>query len=274
MPNSNSVSYNSDSPGTDDLVLGGQARVNGLVLGGLEGVRWRLASPSIEQRVAALTEALSYDRAGLKLIIQALRDEFGQVEEAAAQILRQQPGLDARYALEEEYIPLRSVFGMDYLLLRNYLGAGKWREANEETWRLVQRICSNGSSSWLQLEHLRNFPCQDLQTIDRLWIRHSEGRFGFSVQARLWRQVWERIGRIQNDRDRFRARRTAWERFGDRVGWRVNQTWLLQDQFQFSLDAPEGHLPTIQATRLSQVAIRQFLWTDLFARVDQCRGLR
>ena len=44
-------------------------------------------------------------------------------------------------------------------------------------------------------------PALDLQSLDRLWVTYSQGRYGFSVQLRLlrscnqrWDQLWPRIG--------------------------------------------------------------------------------
>lgn len=39
---------------------------------------------------------------------------------------------------------------------------------------------------WLDVEHIQNFPCQDLRNIDHLWVKYSEGRFGFSVQKKIY----------------------------------------------------------------------------------------
>jgi hypothetical protein len=43
--------------------------VSDAVLGGIEGVKRRLASAVVEQRIAALTKALKYGQAGLDLVI-------------------------------------------------------------------------------------------------------------------------------------------------------------------------------------------------------------
>ncbi|MFB2983070.1 hypothetical protein [Microseira sp. BLCC-F43] len=58
---------NPNEPRPFDAVLGGQSRppVNAAVLGGLAGVKQRLASTSDEVRIAALYEALKYGQAGL-----------------------------------------------------------------------------------------------------------------------------------------------------------------------------------------------------------------
>ncbi|NJR25107.1 MAG: formylglycine-generating enzyme family protein [Richelia sp. CSU_2_1] len=62
--------------------------LNAAVLGGIEGVKSRLASPAIAARITALSEALKYGEAGLDLIVQALQDESMQVEFAAYSLLK------------------------------------------------------------------------------------------------------------------------------------------------------------------------------------------
>ncbi|MEW6497186.1 MAG: pentapeptide repeat-containing protein [Cyanobacteriota bacterium] len=84
-----------NQPKQDDAVLGGNAPAySGLVLGGIEGVKWRLGrsessgSPaSIEQKIAALNDALKYGQAGLDLVIQALEDESWHIHQAAYSLL-------------------------------------------------------------------------------------------------------------------------------------------------------------------------------------------
>ncbi|BAY24134.1 GUN4 domain protein [Calothrix sp. NIES-2100] len=64
-----------------------------VVLGGLEGVKRRLANPVVEQKIAALEEALKYGEAGLELLIWALEDKLWKVRQAAYALLatRQEP---------------------------------------------------------------------------------------------------------------------------------------------------------------------------------------
>ncbi|MCC3417205.1 MAG: SUMF1/EgtB/PvdO family nonheme iron enzyme [Microcoleus sp. PH2017_29_MFU_D_A] len=84
------MSENKNEPREYDAVRGGQNSipVNAAVLGGIPGVKSRLASPIIEVRIAALSEALKYGEAGLDVIIQALHDESMQVKIAAYSLLK------------------------------------------------------------------------------------------------------------------------------------------------------------------------------------------
>lgn len=84
-----------NQPQPDDAVLGGNAPAySGLVLGGIEGVKWRLGRSdssgnptSIKQRIAALNDALKYGQAGLDLMLQALEDESWPIHQAAYSLL-------------------------------------------------------------------------------------------------------------------------------------------------------------------------------------------
>ena len=85
------MSENQNEPREYDAVRGGQNSipVNASVLGGIPGVKSRLASPIVEVRIAALSEALKHGEAGLDLIIQAWQDdESMQVKFAAYSLLK------------------------------------------------------------------------------------------------------------------------------------------------------------------------------------------
>lgn len=90
-------------------------------------------------------------------------------------------------------------------------------------------------------------PCQDLQTIDDFWRILSSGRFGFSVQSRIWEMVFKNIPRGNRD-----AYGQAVEDFGEIVDWRRNNAWIDYDAVifawkpepSFSIEnARYGHLP-------------------------------
>ncbi len=101
---------NSNQPREDDAVLGGQniASVGSVVLGGIEGITRRLGVgnpgavvPEIEQRIAALKDAIKYGQKGLKLVIQSLQDESDTVRRVAYLLLRESTQPEVRKALRE-----------------------------------------------------------------------------------------------------------------------------------------------------------------------------
>ena len=129
---------------------------------------------------------------------------------------------------------LRSEVGVDYTNLRNFLRNGMWRKADEETDWIMLKVSKREEEGWLRAEDIENFPYTDLCTIDQLWVKYSKGRFGFSVQKRIFFEVGGRFGKVSEE---------VWESFGDRVGWRENNSWLYYSDLAFSQLAPVGHLP-------------------------------
>jgi hypothetical protein len=131
-------------------------------------------------------------------------------------------------------IQLKSAKGIDYRKLEDLLKRQQWKEADEETANLVRKV-TNRVKDWLRDEDIQKFPCDDLQTIDQLWVHYSNGKFGFSVQG----QIYLEIGGMEEYNER------NWDIFGSLVGWQKNNSWNWQD-INYSLQAPQGHLPLIR----------------------------
>ncbi|MDE5117614.1 MAG: GUN4 domain-containing protein, partial [Trichodesmium sp. St2_bin2_1] len=83
-------------------------------------------------------------------------------------------------------VSLVSAKGVDYRKLRDLLKAKKWKEADEETRVKILKVANRESEGWLRQEDAENFSCQDLGTIDKLWVKYSNGKFGFSVQKQIY----------------------------------------------------------------------------------------
>ena len=130
---------------------------------------------------------------------------------------------------------LSSALGMDYGDLRDLLAQGKWKEADIKTRTILLQIANREKEGWIEVEYIKAFPCQDLRTIDQLWVKYSNGRFGFSVQRRIYSELYY----IYSDLYK------TWSAFGDRIRWRVEGKWLSYQQLTFTLSAPEGHFPGV-----------------------------
>jgi len=94
------------SPRADDAVLGGEAPplVGGVVLGGIEGVKRRLVTAAVEQRLAALYDAIDYGEAGLDLMLQALQNTSPKVQSAAYFLLKDSDSPKVKHYLSN-YLP-------------------------------------------------------------------------------------------------------------------------------------------------------------------------
>ena len=80
---------------------------------------------------------------------------------------------------------------------------------------------------------VKNIPGKDLQTIDRLWYIYSNGRFGFSNQAKILKSVGKK-----------------YELLWPKIGWKKEGLWTrYPNSFCWTLDAPDGHMPLINQLR-------------------------
>ena len=135
-----------------------------------------------------------------------------------------------------DQIELTSKKGVHYNKLRKLLEEGKWKEADQETADVMLKAAVSERLGWLGESDINNFPCDDLRTIDQLWVKYSNGKFGFSVQKKIWYE--ELNGTSRKDEK-------IWYEFCDRVGWRKGGTYVSYSDFTFELQdtTPVGHLP-------------------------------
>ncbi|MCF4969728.1 GUN4 domain-containing protein [Nostoc sp. CMAA1605] len=176
-----------NQPREYDVVLGGQnlPPIDGVVLGGIEGVKLRLDSVhSQEVRIAALSDALKYGEEGQALLQQIVLTETGNLQWLAYDLLFNSATENQKQNLLQ-YIPLQSAVGVDYRSLRNLLASGEWLQANLETGEKIQEAVGKKSQTYFDFRDLVNLSQTDLRTIDQLWVRFSNNHFGFSVQKRI-----------------------------------------------------------------------------------------
>ncbi|MGB5962009.1 MAG: GUN4 domain-containing protein [Coleofasciculaceae cyanobacterium] len=154
---------------------------------------------------------------------------------------------------------LNSSKQVDYSQLQDLLASGKWQEADRETENVMIKASGREQDGWLSEEDLDVFPCEDLRIIDQLWSKYSNGHFCFSVQ----RRIWESIEGTNKDEDL-----EVWKKFGDEVGWRINDSWVGYRNLNFSLNAPLGHLP--EWVFVSGFVGGGFFGSGLFSRLESC----
>ncbi|MGK7939457.1 MAG: GUN4 domain-containing protein [Crocosphaera sp.] len=128
--------------------------------------------------------------------------------------------------------------GVDYTALKTLLKGKQWEKADQMTYDLMVMAGDKDKSGFITSTELEYIACEDLQTIDRLWIEYSQGKFGLSIQQ----GIYESLGNPQDvDVDKYRQ-------FSQQVGWVKGGTlddldYYLYDDLNFSLNAPIGHLP-------------------------------
>ncbi|MEA5582008.1 ankyrin repeat domain-containing protein [Nodularia harveyana UHCC-0300] len=123
--------------------------------------------------------------------------------------------------------------------LQQLLNSKNWSAADQETRRLLS------PQKDLFEPNAATIPLDLIQEIDQAWLVASDGRFGLSIQAKIWQEV---IASHPNNSE------TAANTFRDRVGWKlqvprtendfISSDWLNESELTYSLNqAPLGHLP-------------------------------
>jgi predicted nucleic acid-binding Zn ribbon protein len=167
---------------------------------------------------------------------------------------------------------LSSERGVNYTNLRDLLASGQWREADQETVAVMLKAANREKERYLDTKSIEEFPCTDLRTIDQLWVKYSNGRFGLSVQKRIWESVGGKPGEYDYE---------IYKKFADRVGWlieEINEEKRKEDVLIYDLNnAPKGHLPGVFFLRGGRVLwwLRGRLWraascSSLASRLVNC----
>jgi len=127
---------------------------------------------------------------------------------------------------------------LEALLIAAKEDVQKWREADEETYRLMITAVGKEDGQGFSDKDLKEFPCDELREIDRLWVKHSNGLYGFSVQKDIYVQCGGTL-------DYKYPSNEVYEKFYETIAWRENGeykvTWdEILDQRRMGV---QGHLP-------------------------------
>ncbi|XP_062107807.1 tetrapyrrole-binding protein, chloroplastic [Humulus lupulus] len=132
--------------------------------------------------------------------------------------------------------------------LRRHLAAADFRQADEETRRLLIVLAGEAAQKrgYVFFSEVQFISKSDMKTIDELWRSHSNERFGYSVQRKVFKKM---------NRD--------FTRFFIKVGWMKKlETEVVQYNYrafpgefiwELNDDTPEGHLPLTNALRGTQL---------------------
>lgn len=154
----------------------------------------------------------------------ALNQRFETIEQRLSQLEQSPSNRD-----ESLEIPGKiSELDHPYIPLAFHLAHQDWLEADHWTWQRILEVAEMDEQGWLDGSDIAAFPQEELRTLDELWYAYSEGRLGWSAQAKIW---WES--------------RADYGQFCDRVHWRSGRTWLYYDDLSFHRQAPRGHFPVL-----------------------------
>ncbi len=180
-------------------------------------------------------------------------------------------------------------YGCDYRRLRDLLAEGKWREADEETNNMILRVTNyNSVEDFATPITAKHTPCEDICTIDRLWLKYSNGRFGLSVQRRILLGIREDalfiLLRLPSERkgnyyEEMKKEMELESNFNKLIGWYApyddgSSGLKNYNDLTFSIHAPYGHLPTANPPGgyplLTENNINNLIVLNLLKRLSNC----
>ncbi len=137
-------------------------------------------------------------------------------------------------------VPLNSARNINYLSLQQALVQQQFELADNLTREKLCELAGEGAiqRKWLYFTEVEQFPAEDLHTVNALWWVHSQGRFGFSVQRKLWLGTGKDFVKL-------------WPK----IGWKNGNSWTQYPKgFIWNINAPIGHLPLLNQLRGVRVA--------------------
>ncbi len=127
-----------------------------------------------------------------------------------ASLYRQLNDLDSSNTEYYESLKTHLLDELDYLMKQN-----RWKDADSKNDQFLLVSAKREKEGYLVVSDIKNFQCQDLQAVDRLWLKNSDKKFGYSVQKRIWEETGNSL-----DFDLKKWSEEGYNRFAEKVGWK------------------------------------------------------
>ncbi|MBW4490482.1 MAG: GUN4 domain-containing protein [Trichocoleus desertorum ATA4-8-CV12] len=180
----------------------------------------KLLQEAINQRYQSADEVLQAINTN-QLIATSARSPIQQAQLISSQV--RSPAVAPVHVLRQGL----SATGVDYTKLRDLLAAAHWQAADQETWAVLCQALGKPLGRYLLPGDISKLPCEDIQIIDGLWTKHSQKRFGWTVQTQIYQSVESDYGS-----------------FCQRIGWPLHNSAPIYSNLKFNRSAPVGHLPS------------------------------
>tara|TARA_Y100001970_G_C14102295_1_gene786146 strand:+ start:213 stop:932 length:720 start_codon:yes stop_codon:yes gene_type:complete len=135
----------------------------------------------------------------------------------------------------DNWFSTNSDVNINYDQLQLFLLEQKFEAADKLTSAYLRKLAGNIAEKrgYVFFSEVKKMSGTDLKTIDRLWNIYSNGKFGFSNQAKILKSVGKR-----------------YELLWPKIGWKREGLWTrYPNSFCWSLEAPDGHMPLINQLR-------------------------
>lgn len=142
-------------------------------------------------------------------------------------------------------VPFHQNLKLNYQPLQKLLMNKNFQEADKLTQQYLCELAGINKTNqrqWLYFTDIQTIPTDDLLIIDLLWQLYSQGKFGFSIQRQIWIN-----------------KKNKWNDFWKTIGWtKQDMPCRYPNDFNWTIDAPKGHLPLFNQLRGMQVLASLF----------------
>ena len=146
--------------------------------------------------------------------------------------------------------------GINYNKMQLKLLEQDFEEADRLTSSYLRKLAGKVAEKrgYVFYSEVKNISGLDLVTIDRLWNIYSQGKFGFSIQAKLLKNVGKK-----------------YELLWPKIGWKNNGIWTrYPSSFTWTLEAPDGHMPLVNQLRGVRLMDSLLRHPSIAERHDNC----
>jgi len=224
----------------------------------ISSINHPIYSESKKNQLKSVDLLLADPESGLKTLMDWMLSVKGQSENLALgkayQALYGHDSTEVQDFLSHNFplgtVNLESAANVDYQSLQKLLAQQDFQEADILT---IQKMCELAGRAaverkWIYFTEVANLPIADLKTLDRLWLMSSGGKFGFSVQRRIWLSLGKDFNKL-------------WPA----IDWKSGNTWTrYPTEFTWDLSAPQGHLPLsnqLRGVRVIDAIFAHPAWT-------------
>lgn len=132
-----------------------------------------------------------------------------------ALLYRKLKKLDSSNPVYADFLKKHLLNELDYLMQQQ-----RWREADNKNWQFLLYSAGRETEGYLDLTNVKNFNCNDLKQLDTLWVKNSNGYFGYSVQKKIYLASGNSLDFDWEKREWKNWNEKGYNDFETRVGWR------------------------------------------------------
>ncbi|WP_414619566.1 AAA-like domain-containing protein [Calothrix sp. CCY 0018] len=150
----------------------------------------------------------------LKLFKLDLNILYNGNADIVAALYRQLKDLDSSNAIYAQSLKEHLLNELDYLMQEK-----RWREADQKNWQFILTSAGREERGYLEFNDVKNFKCEDLKQLDRLWVNNSQGHFGYSVQKKIYLSAGNSLDFDWEKQEWKKWNVKGYNQFLESVGW-------------------------------------------------------